>query len=120
MNRTQAIERVDEILDLFAEMYVSGRCPRCGVPLLEEDRHLPARTSMSRRVAHHAPCELASCTEELARLTRRFAIRLEPVLLDMSGVDASILTVRRVPDRRAVSPRDASSTAWSRPPEAAP
>lgn len=98
MNRTQAVERVDEILDLFAEMYVSGRCPRCGVPLLGEARHLPARTSMTRRVVHHAPCELAGCTEELARLTSRFAIRLEPVLLDMSGADASVLTVRRVAD----------------------
>jgi hypothetical protein len=99
MNRTQAVERVDEILDLFAEMYVSGSCPRCGVPLYHEgDGLLPVRTSASRTVVHHAPCEIGSCTEELVRLTRRFAIRLEPVLLTVSEADTSVLTVRRVVD----------------------
>jgi hypothetical protein len=99
MNRTQALERIDQILDLFAEMYVSGSCPRCGVsPYDQEDGGLPARTSATRTVVHHAPCEIASCTKELIRLTRRFAIRLEPVLLTVSEADASILTVRRVMD----------------------
>ena len=37
MNRTQAVERVDEILDLFAEMYVSGRCPRCEALLYDAE-----------------------------------------------------------------------------------
>lgn len=97
MNRTQALERVDEILDLFAEMYVSGSCPRCGVPLYdEEDEALPAGMSATRTVVHHAPCEIGSCVEELVRLTRRFAIRLEPVLLTVSEAGTSILTVRRV------------------------
>jgi hypothetical protein len=42
MNRTQAIERVDEILGLFAEMYISGRCPRCEVFLYDpEDKQNP-------------------------------------------------------------------------------
>lgn len=99
MNRTQAVERVDEILGLFAEMYVSGSCPRCGVPLYhEEDGLLPARTSATRTVVHHAPCEIGTCREELVRLTRRFAIRLEPVLLTVSEADTSVLTVRRVVD----------------------
>jgi hypothetical protein len=58
MNRTQALARVDEILGLFAEMYVSGSWPRCGVPLYdEEDGALPARTSATRTVVHHGPCE---------------------------------------------------------------
>ena len=44
MNRTQAVERVDEILDLFAEMYVSGRCPRCEALLYDaEDKQLPTQ-----------------------------------------------------------------------------
>jgi hypothetical protein len=99
MNRTQAVERVDEILDLFAEMYASGCCPRCGVPLyVEEDRHLVAGTSVTRTVVHRPPCELARGTEELARLTRRFAIRLEPALLTVSEPETSILTVRRIVD----------------------
>jgi hypothetical protein len=42
MNRTQAIERVDQILGLLADMYVAGRCPRCEVLLYDpEDRQLP-------------------------------------------------------------------------------
>lgn len=99
MNRTQALERVDEILDLFAEMYVSGSCPRCSVPLYhEEDRLLPAGTSATRTIVHHALCEMGSCTEELVRLTRRFAIRLEPVLLTASDADTCILAARRVVD----------------------
>jgi hypothetical protein len=99
MNRTQAVERVDEILDLFAEMYASGRCPRCGVLLyVEEDRYLPARKSAARTVVHRPPCELANGTEELARLTRRFAIHLEPVLLTVSEPETSVLTVRRIVD----------------------
>ena len=41
MNRTQAIERVDEILGLLADMYVAGRCPRCEVLFYDaEDRQL--------------------------------------------------------------------------------
>jgi hypothetical protein len=99
MNRTQAVERIDEILDLFAEMYASGCCPRCGVPLyVQEDRRLAAETSVTRTVVHRPPCELASGTEELARLTRRFAIRLEPVLLTLSEPKTSVLTVPRIVD----------------------
>jgi hypothetical protein len=99
MNRTQALERVDEILELFAEMYVSGSCPGCSVPLYhEEDRVLPSGASATRTIVHRAPCEMGSCTEELIRLTRRFAIRLEPVLLTVPQADTSILTVRRVVD----------------------
>ena len=105
MNRTQAVERVDEILELLAQMYASGHCPRCGVPLLDEDRCLAAGTSMTSRVVHRAPCELPGSTVELSRLANRFAIPLEPVLLGMSGGDASVLTVRRVVDPGGVGAR---------------
>jgi hypothetical protein len=96
MNRTQAVERVDEILDLFAEMYVSGRCPRCEALLYDaEDRSLPPRTSAMRRVVHRGSCEMGGCTKELVRLTRRFGIRLEPVLLTMPEGHTWIVTARR-------------------------
>lgn len=96
MNRTQAVERVDEILDLFAEMYVSGRCPRCEVPLFNaEDMLLPPKTSASRRVVHHGSCEMGGGTQELVGLTRRFGIRLEPVLLTMPEAGTWIVTARR-------------------------
>jgi hypothetical protein len=96
MNRTQAIERVDVILGLFAEMYVSGRCPRCEVLLYDaEDGRLPLRTLATRRVVHEGSCELGSCTQELARLSRRFAIPLEPVLLTPQRMDTWVLAVRR-------------------------
>jgi hypothetical protein len=99
MNRTQAIQRVDEILELFAEMYVAGRCPRCGVALYDgDDVFLSPRTSVTRSVVHRAPCEVASCIGDLITLTGRFSIRLEPVLLTASEPDTSVLTVRRVGD----------------------
>jgi hypothetical protein len=102
MNRTQAIERVDEILGLFAEMYVSGRCPRCGVLLYDAgDRQLPRRTAATRRVVHERSCEVGGCTVELARLTRRFGISLEPVLLTSPEDDTWVVTVRRTAERRA-------------------
>jgi hypothetical protein len=97
MNRTQAIERVDEILGLFAEMYVSGRCPRCEVLLYDaEDGRLPLTTVATRRVVHEGSCELGRCTQELARLSRRFGIHLESVLLTPQGMDTWVLAVRRV------------------------
>lgn len=96
MNRTQAVERVDEILDLFAEMYVLGRCPRCEALIYDaEDRSLSPRTSAIRRVVHRGSCEMGGCTKELVRLTRRFGIRLEPVLLTMHEGDTWIVTARR-------------------------
>jgi hypothetical protein len=96
MNRTQAIERVDEILGLFAEMYVSGRCPRCEILLYdgEDGRLLPGAVA-TRRVVHEGSCELGRCTQELARLSRRFGIPLEPVLLTPQGMDTWVLAVRR-------------------------
>jgi hypothetical protein len=106
MNRTQAVERVDEILELFAEMYVSGRCPRCEVLLYDaEDRSLPPRTSAIRRVIHHASCEMRGCTDELVRLTRRFGIRLEPVFLVLPEGDTWIVTARRAVEKDASSDR---------------
>ena len=102
MNRTQAIERVDEMLGLFAEMYVSGRCPRCEVLLYDaEDRQLPPRTVATRRIVHEGSCELGDCTEELARLTGRFGIPLEPVLLTPPGTDSWVLAVKRAAVRTA-------------------
>jgi hypothetical protein len=99
MNRTQAIERVDEILGLFAEMYASGRCPRCEALLLDErDRLRPPETVAARRVVHAGSCEVATFTEELARLSRRYGIPLEPVLLTASESDALIVGVRRGAD----------------------
>jgi hypothetical protein len=96
MNRTQAIERVDEILGLFAEMYVSGRCPRCEVLLYDaDDRRLPPGTVATRRLVHEGSCEVGHCTQELARLSRRFGIPLEPVLLIPQGTDRWVLAVRR-------------------------
>jgi hypothetical protein len=96
MNRMQAIERVDEILDLFAEMYVSGRCPRCEALLNDpQDGRFPPKTTASRRVVHQRSCGLGGCTQELATLTRRFGIRLEPVLLTRPEAGASIVTARR-------------------------
>jgi hypothetical protein len=96
MNRTQAVERVDEILDLFAEMYVSGRCPRCEALLYDaDDKQLPPRTAARRRVVHQRCCGMSGSTQELARLTSRFGIRLEPVLLTRPEVDAWIVTARR-------------------------
>lgn len=96
MNRTRAIERVDEILGLFAEMYVSGRCPRCEVFLYDEkDRHLPLGTDEVRRIVHAPSCELAGCSDELAGLSRRFGIPLEPVLLAGPRADIWVVGVRR-------------------------
>ncbi len=96
MNHRQAVERVDEILDLFAEMYVSGRCPRCEALLYDaKDKQLPPRTAATRRVVHQTCCEMSGCTQELAKLTSRFGIRLEPVLLIRPEVDAWIVTARR-------------------------
>jgi hypothetical protein len=96
VNRTQAIERVDEILDIFVDMYAAGRCPRCEVLLYDaEDRKLPPGTAASRRIVHQRSCEMGGCTQELAKLTRRFGIRLEPVLLTSSEVDTWIVTARR-------------------------
>jgi hypothetical protein len=97
VNRTQAIERVDEILGLFAEMYTSGRCPRCEVLFHDdEDRRVPPGMAAARRVVHQGTCELGGSTEELARLARRFGIPLEPVLVAPPGTDALVLAVRRV------------------------
>jgi hypothetical protein len=102
MNRTQAIARVDEILDMFAEIYVSGRCPRCEVLLHnEEDRELPPGTAATRRIVHSASCEIARCPEELARLSRRFGIPLEPVLLAVPESDTWVVGVRRGNERTA-------------------
>lgn len=96
MNRTQAVERVDEILDLYAEMYVTGRCPRCEVLVYDaEDRQLPPRTAATRRVVHQGSCEMGGCTQELARLSRRFGIRLEPVILTLDEAHIWIVTVQR-------------------------
>jgi hypothetical protein len=96
MNRKQAVERVDQILDLFAEMYSSGRCPRCEALLYDaEDRSLPRRTSALRSVVHRETCEVGGGTKELVTLTKRFGIRLEPVLLTVPEGDTWIVTVRR-------------------------
>jgi hypothetical protein len=96
LNRTQAIERVDEILGLFAEMYVSGRCPRCEVLLFDpEDTQHPPGTTVSKRVVHKASCVLSTCSGELIELTRRFGIPLERVVLAVPGSDTWIMTVRR-------------------------
>ena len=96
MNRTQAIERVDEILGLFAEMYISGRCPRCEVFLYDpEDKKHPLGATASRRVVHERSCEVSACSDELTRLTKRFGIRLERVVLTIPGSDTWIMTVRR-------------------------
>ena len=109
MNRTQAIARVDEILDMFAEMYVSGRCPRCEVLLCdEEDRELPPGTAATRRFVHSAPCEIAQCAEELARLSTRFGIPLEPVLLAAPESDTWVVGVRRGHERTAAGGSAAS------------
>jgi len=109
MNRTQAIERVDEILGLFAEMYASGRCPRCETLLFDErDRHRPPQTVAARRVVHEGSCEVAAFTEELARLSRRHAIPLEPVLLTASESDTLIVGVRRGVEPSASDPPAAS------------
>jgi hypothetical protein len=100
MNRTQAIARVDEILDMFAEMYVSGRCPRCEVLLYDEkDEELPPGTAATRRVVHSGSCEVAGCAEELARLSTRFGIPLEPVLLAIPKSATWIVGVRRGNER---------------------
>ena len=97
MNRTQAVERVDRILDLYAEMYETGRCPRCEALLYDaNDVTLPA--GATRRVVHGRACEMAGCPQELARLTRRFGIRLEPVVLTRDDAEAWIVTVRRATD----------------------
>lgn len=96
MNRTQAIERVEEILGLFVEMYVSGRCPRCEVLLYDAtDGHLTPGAVATRRIIHEGSCEIRRCTEELARLSGRFGIPLEPVLLIPPGTDTWVLAVRR-------------------------
>jgi hypothetical protein len=98
MNRTQAIERVDEILGLFAELYTSGQCPRCEVLLHDdEDRRVPPGTAAARRVVHQGACELGGSTEELARLVGRFGIPLEQVLVAPAGTEVLVLAVRRVP-----------------------
>jgi hypothetical protein len=99
MKRTQAIERVDQILGLFADMYVAGRCPRCEVLIYDpEDRQLPPGALATRRVVHQESCELGASTEELARLTGRFGISLEPVVVAPPGADTWVLAVRRAPD----------------------
>lgn len=96
MNRTQAIERVDQILGLLADMYVVGRCPRCEVLLYDaEDRQLPQGALATRRVVHQESCEVGGSTEELARLTGRFGITLEPVVLAPPETDTWVLGVRR-------------------------
>lgn len=96
MNRTQAVERVDEILDLYNEMYVSGRCPRCEVLLFDpEDRVHPPGTAATKSIVHQGSCELAGCTEELAMLAERFGIVLEPVVLASHQADTWIMSVRR-------------------------
>lgn len=106
MNRTQAVERVDEILQLFAQMYGSGRCPRCEVLLYEaEDDSLPAGTSTVKRVAHRGTCEMGSCTDELMMLTRRFGIGLEPVILTLPDGDTWIATVKRAVELDATRDR---------------
>ena len=97
MNRTEAVERVDEILDLYSEMYVSGRCPRCEALLYDpDDRTLPP--GATRRIVHQGVCEIGRCTRELASLTRRFGIRLEPVILAPGDADTWIVMVRRAAD----------------------
>lgn len=102
MNRTQAIERVDEILGLFAEMYVSGRCPRCEVPLYDaDDKQHPLGSTATRRVVHEGSCEVGACSEELTGLTKRFGIALEPVLLTVPASDTWIMTARRASERSA-------------------
>lgn len=96
MNRTQAIERVDEILGLFAEMYISGRCPRCEVFLYDpEDKQHPLGVTASRRVVHERACEVSACSDELTRLTKRFGIPLERVVLTIPWSDMWVMTVRR-------------------------
>ena len=96
MNRTQAIERVDQILGLLADMYLVGRCPRCEVLLYDpEDRQLPQGALATRRVVHQESCEVGGSTEELARLTGRFGITLEPVVLAPPETDTWVLGVRR-------------------------
>ena len=96
MNRTQAIERVEEILGFFVEMYVSGRCPRCEVLLYDAaDGHLTPGAVATRRIVHEGSCEVRRCTEELARLSGRFGIPLEPVLLIPPRTDTWVLAVRR-------------------------
>jgi hypothetical protein len=96
MNRTQAIERVDEILGLFAEMYISGRCPRCEVLLYDpEDKQHPLGATASRRVVHERSCEVSACSDELTKLTKRFGIPLERVVLAMPGSDTWVMTVKR-------------------------
>jgi hypothetical protein len=96
MNRTQAIERVDEILGEFAEMYVSGRCPTCGALLFDEqNRQLPPETVATLRVVHSGSCEVSRGTDELASLSRRFGIALEPVLWAAAHPGAWVVGVRR-------------------------
>ena len=96
MNRTQAIKRVDQILGLLADMYVVGRCPRCEVLIYDpEDRQLPQGALATRRVVHQESCEVGGSTEELARLTGRFGITLEPVVLAPPETDTWVLGVRR-------------------------
>jgi hypothetical protein len=100
MNRTQAIERVDEILGLFAEMYVSGRCPRCEVLLYDaEDERHPLGVTATRRVVHGRSCEVGACNKELTGLTKRFGIPLEPVILTVPESDTWIMTARRAGGR---------------------
>jgi hypothetical protein len=102
MNRTQAIERVDEILGLFAEMYVSGRCPRCDVPLYDaEDKQHPIGATSTRRVVHEGSCEVGACSAELTELTMRFGIPLEPVLLTVPESDTWVMTARRASERNS-------------------
>jgi hypothetical protein len=109
MNRTQAIERVDEILGLFAEMYVSGRCPRCEVPLYDaDDKQHPLESTATRRVVHEGSCEVGTCSEELTGLTKRFGIALEPVLLTVPASDTWIMTARRARAKRRSWHRDRS------------
>lgn len=102
MNRTQAIERVDEILRLFAEMYVSGRCPRCEVLLYHpEDRQHPVGATATRHVVHKESCEVGGSADELTGLSRRFAIPLEPVILTVPESDTWIMTAKRASERDA-------------------
>jgi hypothetical protein len=102
MNRAQAIERVDEILRLFAEMYVSGRCPRCEVLLYDaQDGQHPLGTTARRHIVHKESCEVSGSAEELTVLSRRFAIPLEPVILTVPEADTWIMTARRANERDA-------------------
>jgi hypothetical protein len=116
MNRSQAIERVDEILDQFAEMYVSGRCPRCETLLFDEgDGERPHQTAAAREVVHAGWCEVPGLPDEVARLSRRYAIPLEPVVVTVPGSNTWVIGVRRGVERPA-GDRRAPTEVWRRSP----